>query len=88
MAYPINKKLQMQKFASCDIGYCVILNKGMQLSLFVFVTVIIMPYRANILRNAYIVYIHPILVIEVQGHYFLDVKLLNFLIEGQCDIMI
>lgn len=45
-----------------------------------------MPYRANILRNAYIVYIHPILVIE--GHYFLDVKLLNFLIEGQCDIMI
>lgn len=47
-----------------------------------------MPYRANILRNAYIVYIHPILVIEVQGHYFLDVKLLNFLIEGQCDIMI
>lgn len=33
MAYPINKKLQMQKFASCDIGYCVILNKGMQLSL-------------------------------------------------------
>lgn len=47
-----------------------------------------MPYRANILRNAYIVYIHPIFVIEVQGHYFLDVKLLNFLIEGQCDIMI
>lgn len=47
-----------------------------------------MPYRANILRNAYIVYIHPVLVIEVQGHYFLDVKLLNFLIEGQCDIMI
>lgn len=37
MAYPINKKLQMQKVASCDIGYCVKLNKGMQLSLFMIV---------------------------------------------------
>lgn len=50
MAYPINKKLQMQKFASCDIGY----TEQRNAAFFVCVCykVIIMPYRANILRNA------------------------------------